>query len=209
MIRLVVADDHPIVREGLKRLIESDPDIQLVGEAVDGHDAVRQAKELCPDVLLLDVSMPGPHFLEILSQLRSDSPGLRVLVLSLHPEKLYAVRALRNGAAGYLTKERSAEEVVGAIRHVHQGGRYVTSTLTELLAAEVGGDHSRPEHETLSDREFQVFRSLVGGHSVTEIGKALSLSPKTVSTYRARVLKKTRCVSNADLVRYAADHDLA
>jgi DNA-binding NarL/FixJ family response regulator len=208
MIRLVVADDHPIVREGLKCLVEPYGDIRLVGEAIDGHDALTKARELRPDVLLRDVSMPGPHVLEVLGQPGSVTPTVAVLVLSVHPERLYAVRALRTGAAGYLTKDRSAEELIGAIRHVYTGGRYVTSTLAELLADEVGGETPGSAHQSLSNREYEVFRFLTSGHSVSEIGARLSLSPKTVSTYRARLFKKIRCKSNADLVRYAADRDL-
>jgi two-component system, NarL family, invasion response regulator UvrY len=206
VIRLLIADDHPIVREGLKRIVADAPDLEVVGEAVDGNDAIAKSTALEPDVVLLDVYMPGPGFLETLRRLRTDRPELRVLVLSVQAEDDYAIRALRAGAAGYLTKDHSPERLAEAIRQVHRGGRFLTTRLAQRMASVL--DHERPLHEALSEREYQVFRMLGGGLSGKEIAAELELSPKTVSTYRTRVLRKLNLKSNADLIRYAVEHDL-
>ncbi|MCI0400301.1 MAG: response regulator transcription factor [Gammaproteobacteria bacterium] len=208
MIRLLIADDHPIVREGLKRIVAECRDMRVVGEAVNGDEALTKSKSAGADVLLLDVSMPGPGFLDVMRLLRAESPGLRVLVLSVHPEDHYAVRALRAGAAGYLTKDHSPEELANAIRRVHAGGKYVTASLAEQLASELGPDAEKPPHETLSDREHQVFCMLGSGKSVNEIATELTLSPKTVSTYRTRILQKMKLRNNTELIRYAVQNAL-
>ena len=208
MIRLFIADDHPVVRAGLRGIIDGEPDFEVVGEARDGGDMLARIGRTPADVLLLDVSMPGPGFLEVLSCLRQDHPRVAVLVLSVHPEDQYAVRALRAGAAGYLTKDHSPEELVAAIRKVHRGGKYVSPSLAEKLAVglEIGAASS--PHEQLSNREYDVLCLLGSGRTVKEIASRLALSPKTVSTYRARVLEKMKLATNADLVRYAAQHGL-
>ena len=208
MIRLVIADDHPIVRQGLHRIVEEHADMQVVAEAVDGDEVVRVLESSSADVLLLDISMPGPPFLDLLGRLRRDWPGVAVLVLSAHAEEQYAIRALRAGAAGYLTKERSPDELADAIRRIHRGGRYITPTLAEHLALSLEATGGGPPHEKLSDREFRVLCSLGAGRSVKEIAASLSLSPKTVSTYRGRLLKKLGLDTTADLIRYAVEHDL-
>lgn len=208
MIRLLIADDHPIVLEGLKRIVAECFDMKLVGEAVDGDSVIELATTVEADVLLLDLSMPGPGFLETMARLREKASHLRVVVLSVYPEDQYAVRALRAGASGYLTKDHSADQLAGAVRQVHAGGRYVTPTLAEKLAAGLRSDETSVPHEMLSDREFQVFRALGRGESIKEIAHKLSLSPKTVSTYRTRILQKMEFKSNADLVRYAVEHGL-
>jgi DNA-binding NarL/FixJ family response regulator len=201
VIGILIADDHPIVREGLKRILEECPDMRVVAEAVDSSEVVEKSRQPGVDVLLLDVSMPGPGFLETLQRIRAREPSPRVLVLSVHPEDQFAVRALRAGAAGYLTKDQSPEELAEAIRRVQHGGRYVSRALAE--PSELEPDTQRPPHESPSDREDQVFERLAAGQSVKEIASELALSPKTVSTYRTRILQKMKLGSNAELIRYA------
>jgi len=208
MIRLFIADDHPVVRAGLRGIIEGEPDFEVVGEARDGGDMLARIGRTPAEVLLLDVSMPGPGFLEVLAGLRQDHPRVAVLVLSVHPEDQYAVRALRAGAAGYLTKDHSPEELVAAIRKVHRGGKYVSPSLAEKLAVGLEIGASSWPHEQLSNREYDVLCLLGSGRTVKEIASRLALSPKTVSTYRARVLEKMQLATNADLVRYAAPNGL-
>jgi two-component system invasion response regulator UvrY len=209
MIRLLIADDHPVVREGLRRIVADHPELEVVGEAVNGDEVLTLLRRLPADVVLLDIAMPGPGFLQVLEHLRAEHPSVAVLVLSVHPEDQYAVRALRSGAAGYLTKDHSPEQLVDAIRKVHRGGKYVSPTLAERLAADLataGTRHLR--HEALSHREYEVLCLLGSGRTVKEISTELRLSPKTISTYRARVLEKMQATTNADLVRYAAQHGL-
>ena len=208
MIRLLIADDHPVVREGLRRLITDATDMTVVAEAATGSEVVDQALRSDLDVVLLDISMPGPGFLEVMRQVRERRRNLPILVLSAHPEDRYALRALRSGAAGYLTKSRSPEELVEAIRKVYGGGRYVTATLAEKLAFNVTEESEPRPHHQLSDREYQVLVRLAGGKLVKEIAAELDLSPKTVSTYRTRILEKLELSTTADLVRYALEHDL-
>jgi two-component system, NarL family, invasion response regulator UvrY len=206
MIRLYVADDHPIVREGLKRIIADSSDMRVVGEAAHGTQVLAEVDNHV-DVLLLDISMPGPGLLTLIRQLRGRLPNLRILVLSVQPEELYAVRALRAGAAGYLTKDQSPAELAGAIRRVHGGGRYVSAALAEVLAARVAETESLP-HEALSNREYEVLALLGTGMSIKDIAERLSLSAKSISTYRARILEKTGLTNTAELIRYAVEHDI-
>jgi two-component system, NarL family, invasion response regulator UvrY len=209
MIRLLIADDHPVVREGLRRIVADHPELEVVGEAVNGDEVLTLLRRLPADVVLLDIAMPGPGFLQVLEHLRAEHPSVAVLVLGVPPEDQYAVRALRSGAAGYLTKDHSPEQLVDAIRKVHRGGKYVSPTLAERLAADLataGTRHLR--HEALSHREYEVLCLLGSGRTVKEISTELRLSPKTISTYRARVLEKMQATTNADLVRYAAQHGL-
>jgi len=208
VIHLLIADDHPIVREGLKRIIAECPDMKLVGEAVDGDEAVAKCASVKVDVLLLDVSMPGPGFLETMRCLRKEHAQVRVLVLSVHPEDQYAVRALRLGASGYLTKDHSPTELAGAIRRAYRGGKYVTESLAERLAFELEADREMLPHSILSDREYQVLCNLGSGTSVKATAAELGLSPKTVSTYRTRVLTKMKLKTNAELIRYVLKHGL-
>lgn len=207
-IPVLIADDHTIVREGLKRILAECSDIELIGEATDASELLDHPATPRASVLLLDVSMPGPGFLETMRQLRGMHPNIKILVLSVHPEDHYAVRALRFGAVGYLTKDRSPEELTAAIRRVHAGGQYVTHSLAERLAHELEPDAERPDHEMLSDREYQVFCMLGRALSVKEIAAKLELSPKTVSTYRTRILQKMELSNNAELIRYAVQYDL-
>jgi two-component system invasion response regulator UvrY len=208
MIRLLIADDHPIVREGLRRIVQDAPGVEVVGEVANGDELLERLPRLPADIVLLDVTMPGPGFLEVLQRLRSEHPTVAVLVLSVHPEDQYAVRALRAGASGYLTKDHSPEELTEAIRRVHRGHRYVSAQLAERLAADLTAGSREVRHEVLSDREYAVLCLLGSGRTVKEIAGSLQLSPKTVSTYRTRVLEKMHASSNADLVRYAALHGL-
>jgi DNA-binding NarL/FixJ family response regulator len=208
VIRLVIADDHPIVREGLHRIVAEHPDMSVVGEAADGDRLQELLQDLTADVLLLDISMPGLPFLEMMQHLRTTFPRLRVLVVSAHPEDQYALRSLRAGAAGYLTKNHTPDELAEAIRRVHQGARFVTSTLAEALAFELDPEYDRPLHDRLSEREYQVLVSLGAGRSLKEIAAEMALSPKTVSTYRARVLNKLGLKTTAELIRYAIEQRL-
>ncbi len=207
MIRVLIADDHPVVREGLKRIVADCSDMQVVGEADNGDAVVAQSRSAGADVLLLDISMPGPGFVETMRRLRKAPGGPRVLVLSVHPEDQFAVRAIRMGAVGYLTKDRSPEELAQAIRRVYGGGRYITASLAESLVFQLV-TQAEPPHAALSEREFQVLCKLGSGKSVRDVAGELGLSPKTVSTHRARIAKKLGLTKIVELVRYAIEHNL-
>ena len=208
MIRLFIADDHPVVRAGLRHIVEQDPDVVVAGEAASGHNLLDVLTRTIADVVLLDVSMPGMSFIETLKHLRDEHPSVKILVLSVHPEDQFAVRALRAGASGYVTKDHSATELLDAVRRVFRGGRYISDTLAERLASFVDPRFEGMPHERLSDREFEVLRSLGTGLSVKEAADELHLSPKTVSTYRARLLEKMGLSGTADIVRYVAAYGL-
>ncbi|HSC97980.1 MAG TPA: response regulator transcription factor [Casimicrobiaceae bacterium] len=208
MIRVLIADDHPVVRAGLRRIAEEDKDIIVTAEASNGEEALTAMRSAIVDIVLLDISMPGVPFIDTLKRLREDHPTVRVLVLSAHPEDQWAVRALRAGASGYLTKDHSPDQLVEALRRVFRGGRYVSPTLAEQLASRLGSEFAGAPHEILSDREFDVLRGLGAGHTVKDVASDLGLSPKTVSTYRTRLMEKLAVSSNADLVRYASQHGL-
>ncbi len=208
MIRALIADDHAVVRQGLKQILGDTPEMVVAGEATNGQEVLDQVRAEAWDVVVLDISMPDRSGLDILKQLRSERPKLPVLVLSMHSEDQYAMRVLKAGASGYLTKDSAPDELVKAIRKVVSGGRYVSSFLAEKLAFEIGTDSSRLPHETLSDREFQVLRLIAAGESVTEIAAELYLSVKTVSTYRARMLEKMNLTTTAELIHYAMQNHL-
>ena len=210
MTRLLIADDHPIVREGLRRVVEDAPGgtITVAGEASDGNEVLAKAESLKPDVVLLDIMMPGPGFVETIQRLKALRPQVRVLVLSVQPEDQFAVRALKAGASGYVSKNLSPEQLVTAIHEVTRGGRYISPTLAQRLAAAVADGADRPPHEGLSAREYQVLCLLGAGKSVKEIAAVMELSVKTVSTYRARILEKTTLKSNAEIIRYTLEHGL-
>jgi DNA-binding NarL/FixJ family response regulator len=208
MIRVLIADDHAVVRQGLKQILGDTPEMVVAGEATTGQEVLDRVRAEAWDVVILDISMPDRSGLDILKQLRSERPKLPVLVLSMHSEDQYAMRVLKAGASGYLTKDSAPDELVKAIRKVVSGGRYVSSLLAEKLAFEIGTDSSRLPHETLSDREFQVLRGIAAGKSVTEIAAELYLSPKTVSTYRARLLQKMNLGTTAELIHYAMQNHL-
>jgi DNA-binding NarL/FixJ family response regulator len=208
MIRIVVADDHAIVRDGLKRILEGQPDFAVVGEARDGHEALVAARSDALDVLLLDMSMPGRSGVELIKQIKSERPALPVLVLSMHDEEQYAVRAIRAGAAGYLTKDSATTQLVAGIRKIAAGGLYITPNVAEQLARGLNTPTDDLPHKRLSDREYEVFMRLVAGESVSGIAERLHLSVKTVSTHKTHVLEKMRMGSVAELVRYAVNRRL-
>jgi DNA-binding NarL/FixJ family response regulator len=208
MIRIVLADDHTIVREGLKQLLSAASGLAVIGEAQNGQEVLQRVRELDFEVLLLDMSMPGKSGTELIKQIHAEKPKLRILVLSMHEEQQYAVRAIKAGAAGYLTKESASAQLVSAIRKVAGGGAFITSGVAEQFALGAMPDASGPLHGSLSDREFQVFRAIVAGKSVSAIAGELNLSVKTVSTHKARMLEKMNMGNTADLVRYAIKHRL-
>jgi two-component system, NarL family, invasion response regulator UvrY len=207
-MKILIADDHAVVRHGLKQILGGIPELSLVGEADNGEMALDKVRAENWDVLVLDMSMPGRGGLDILKDVRRERPQTRVLVLSMHPEDQFAVRLLKAGASGYLTKESAPEELISAVRKVMTGGKYVSATLAEKLAFDVDRDADQPLHETLSDREFQVLRMMASGQTVQQIADELLLSAKTISTYRARVLEKLKLKSNAELIYYAIQNRL-
>jgi len=208
VIRVLIADDHPIVREGVKNILNAAPDIRVVGEADDGHAVLEALRHTEADLVLLDISMPGLPGLDALKRIKEMRPSLPVLMLSVHPEELYAVRSLKAGASGYLTKSSVPEELLDAVREAHRGGKYITKSLASLLAETLADGSGRPPHETLSDREYQVLRLIATGHTVSAIADQLALSVKTVSTYRARILAKMKMRTNAELTYYAVENGL-
>jgi DNA-binding NarL/FixJ family response regulator len=208
MIRIMVADDHAIVREGLKQILAETPDIVVVGEAGNAQEVLEHVRKDDWDLVLLDIAMPGRGGLDILKQLRGERPELPILMLSMYPEEQYAVRALKAGACGYLTKASAPEELIAAIRKVSQGGKYVSTSLAEKLAVYLETDAEKPIHELLSDREYQVMVMIASGKTVTQIADELSLSVKTISTHRARTLRKLGMKNNAEITYYAIKHAL-
>ena len=208
MIRVLIIEDHPIVRTGIRSLLAGVADIEVVAEAADGEEGLRLAHDHRPHVITLDISLPGMSGLEVLKNLKQQEQRAAVLILSLHPEDRYAVRLLRAGASGYLSKEAPAEVLISAIRKVYAGGRYISPEVAERLAFNLDPDHPGPRHEKLSDRELEVMRLLASGKTVTEIGHQLDISVKTVSTYRRRILEKMGIESTAEIVRYAVENRL-
>jgi DNA-binding NarL/FixJ family response regulator len=206
IIRVMLADDHTLVREGLKQLLAATPDIRVEGEAADGDQALELARKQDFDLAVLDMSMPGHSGIELIKRLRAERPRLRLLVLSMHGEEQYAVRALKAGAAGYLTKDSASAQLVGAIRKVAGGGVHISEAAAAQLVNHAGGDGL--PHSRLSNREFEVFRLLVAGENPTGIAERLHLSVKTVSTHKTRILEKMGMESTADLVRYAVERGL-
>ena len=208
MIKVIIADDHPIVRAGLKQIITEEHDISVAGEAGNGAELLSWVRRQDYDVILLDLSMPGMDGLDVLKQLKSEQPRLPVVILTVHPEAQYALRILRAGASGYLTKSSAPTELVRAIRKVHRGGKYLTATLAEKIAFALDANTDRPAHEGLSDREYQVLCLIASGKSVSQIAAELALSVKTISTYRSRLLEKMQMKSNAELTHYAFQNGL-
>jgi DNA-binding NarL/FixJ family response regulator len=204
-VKVLIADDHPVVRQGIKQILTEKSDIMVAGEAVDGPDALEKCRASDWDAVVLDLSMPGGE-LDLLKALKRERPTLPVLVLSVHPEDQFAVRALNAGASGYLTKDSAPALLVDALRKVAAGGRYMSPWLADRMASRHG---ERLPHERLSDREYQVMRLIASGKTPTQIAGALGLSVKTVSTYRSRVLQKMERTTSADLVAYAVRHHLA
>ena len=206
-MRVLIADDHAVVRRGLKQILLDEYGALEVGEAGDAHETLRLAREEPWDIVVLDISMPDRSGLEVLKELKQTRPRLPVLILTTHPEEQYAVRVLKAGAAGYMTKESAPEHLVEAVRKVTASGRYITPTLADLLVTHIT-DTEKPPHENLSDREFQVLRLIASGKTVGQIAEELSLSSNAVSTYRARVLEKMGMRTNAELTHYAISNGL-
>jgi two-component system, NarL family, invasion response regulator UvrY len=208
MISVLIADDHAVVRQGLKQILEEQPDIRISGEAGNGGELLELLGHEARDIVVMDISMPGRNGLEVLKDIRQAYPKLPVLILSMHPESQYALRALRSGAAGYLTKESAPQELVNAVRHAVSGRKYVSAALAEQLASELDRPAEKALHEYLSDRELQILCMIASGKTPTAIAQELALSVKTVSTYRTRILHKMKMSNSAELTHYAIDNKL-
>jgi len=206
MIRIIIADDHAAIRRGVKDILADEADMEIGAEASTAQELLDLVRKQAWDAVVLDISLPGRSGLEVLGELKQERPSLPVLVHTMHPEDQFAVRALRAGAAGYLTKDSPPAELVKALRKIVAGGKYVGQSLAEKLAVNVDANMDRAPHEALSDREFQVLRLLASGKTVSEIADGLSLSVKTISTYRSRILDKMKMKNNAELMRYALQH---
>ena len=207
-IKILIADDHPIVRAGIKQILADTPDMVASDEAGSGQEVLNLIRKKDYDVILLDISMPGRSGLEILKDLKKEKPKTSVLILSIYPEEQYAIRALKAGASGYLTKSSAPNELVSAIRKISNGSRYITAALAEKLASYFAMDLKKPLHETLSDREYQVMLMIAAGKTVTEIAGELCLSVKTISTYRTHILEKMYVKNNSEIARYAIQNNL-
>lgn len=208
MIKILIADDHNIFRRGLKQTINDNPGMSVIDEAVNGHEVISKVAKKHYDIIILDISMPGPDTLDIIKQIKTDTPQIAVLVLSTHPEDQYAMRIYKAGAAGYLTKETDEETLIEAIRKVHKGGKYVSPSLGEKLAFALDVDLEKSPHELLSNREYQVLLMIAAGKSISEIANEINLGVSTVSTYRSRILEKTGFKNNAEITHYAIKNQL-
>ena len=208
VIKAIIADDHTIVRDGLRQILNADPEIEVVAEAADGLEVLRYLRESPVDVVVMDITMPGRSGLDTLKDITQLYPKLPVLILSMHPSDQYAVRVLRAGAAGYLTKESAADELVAAIKKANKGEKYINAQVAESLATHIHRGSLDDPHKLLSDREFEVLRMIASGKGATQISEELNLSVKTVSTYRSRIIEKTGLSSNAEMTRYAIENGL-
>lgn len=207
-IKVLIADDHAVVRHGLKQIISKTSDIVVVDEAEDGNEALEKVSKIKVDVVLLDIEMPGKSGWDVLLQLKSEFPKLPVLILSTHSEALLGIRSLKAGASGYLSKMSAPDQLIEALRKIAKGGKYASPTLAELLVSDLGRETPENPHETLSDREFQIFCMIASGTKLKTIAKELSVAPTTISTYRSRILEKMNMDSDAKLVRYAIKNGL-
>jgi two-component system invasion response regulator UvrY len=208
MIRIFITDDHSLIREGFKKILNDEKDISIIGEAGNAGDTMNFVLNNSLDILIRDLNLPDKSGLDLLKELKSMKPEVKILILSMHPEDRFAMRVLRAGASGYVTKVSAGEELVRAIRKVFNGGKYVSESLAEMLAFEIQGGMDKPIHEILSDREFQVLQMIASGKTLAEISELLSLAVTTVSTYRARILEKLNLHSNAELIHYAITNKL-
>lgn len=208
MIKVLIADDHAIVRQGLKQILNDIPDMEVFGEANSGDEVLKFIRNGGWNILLLDIAMPGKNVLELIKLSKQQSPQLPILILSMYPEEQYAIRMLRAGADGYLNKETVPEQLVEAIRKVAKGEKYVSSTITEKLINELNINQEPAAHTKLTDREYQVFCSICAGKSITDIARTMSLSVKTISTFKARIMTKMNMSTNAELIHYAIKHNL-
>lgn len=208
MIKVMIADDHAVVRDGLRMVLEASGDIEVVAEAENGEQTLAILHDVEPDVLLLDVAMPGLGGFDVLQRMMQKNSKVAVLVLSMYPEEQYALRFLKTGASGYLTKDTASKELVSAVHKVARGQRYISSEVADLLAQNITGNHEELPHERLSDREYQVMCHIASGKTVSQIGEQMSLSVRTISTYRSRIMAKMRMSSNAELTHYAIKHGL-
>ena len=208
MLKILIADDHAIVREGLKQILADVPDMVVAGEAASGNQVLEMIRKERWDLALLDITMPGGNGLDTLKQLKKEKPELPVLMLSMYPEEQYAVRSIKAGVSGYLTKESAPEELIAAIRKVAQGGKYISASLSEKLATYLETDADKPLHELLSDREYEVVLMIAAGKTVSQIAEELSLSVKTISTNRTRALRKMGMSNNSEITYYAMKHGL-
>lgn len=207
-LRLVIADDHGIVRQGIRMIIESEADMEVVGEAAYAYEALAIITAQKPDIAILDINLPDQNGFDLLQDIRRELPHLPVLFLTIHPEEIFALRAMQAGAQGYLCKDSSSDELVKALRKIASGGIYVTSSLAEILARGINKQHEKLPHERLSDREYQVLCRLAAGKSVGQIAEALDRSPNTISTLRKRILEKMGMENNSELARYAIKNQL-
>jgi len=205
---LVLADDHRLIREGIRRILEGHPDLEVVGEADDGHQLLSLARQTGAHVAIIDLNMPGLSGMNLIRRIRQEIPGCAVLVLSMYGEELYAMRALKSGAQGYLTKDSATDELVLAVRKVAAGGCYLSRRMAERVAMSLAHQDDVPRHEQLTDREFEVFRYIVAGQRISEISRAIHLSVKTVSTHKSRILQKMQLDSTAALIRYGLENRL-
>ncbi len=208
MIRIMISDDHAIVRQGLARILEKSGGVEIVAEHDNGTDALNWMRGNDCDIALIDISMPGMNGIDLLKRLREEKPKVPVLVISIYSEDQYAVRLIKAGAAGYLTKGCAPAIVVEAVCQIAGGKKYISPTVAEMLANEFGAEYGKLPHEILSDREYQIFLMLASAKTISEIAEALALSGKTVSTYRNRILEKMHLRNNAELMRYATDNNL-
>jgi len=209
VIRIVIADDHPVVRQGIRQIVGAAGDMQIADEATDGRELLQRARSTPHDLVLLDLSMPATDGLDVLKQLKRERPNVPVVILTMSPEEQFAIRALKAGAAGYLTKEGAPTELVAAIRKAVAGGRYLSAGVAEKLADHLVGNVEGPLHDGLSDREYQVMRMIAAGKPTRQIAEELALSVKTVSTYRARIFEKMRMRSPAELAAYVVRNQLS
>lgn len=208
MINILVVDDHALIRKGLKMLLEESPEFEVKGEAETGAQAIKMVREQHFDLILLDISLPDKHGMDVLKQLKMEQPDIKVIVLSMYPEDQYGMRALKAGAVGYINKQSAPEKLVGAIQQVISGKKYISETMAEQLLSNLIGDSQELPHQRLSNREYQTLCLMSSGNSLTEISEIMMLSPKTVSVYRARMLEKMNFKNNAEAVHYAIAHHL-